>query len=110
MGLNLSRGETIKYYSSDRIAQIIGNGLVTLIDEKTMYNDFFNKNEMVFYKNINDLSEKILKISKDDKLRKSIARAGKIKYTKYFNSTIVAKYIINKSFDINQKDNFLWEK
>ncbi len=40
MGLNLSRGETLKYYSSDRIAQIIGNGLVTLIDEKTMYSDF----------------------------------------------------------------------
>ena len=45
MGLNLSRGETIKYYSSDRITQIIGNGLVTLIDEKTGYNDFFDKSE-----------------------------------------------------------------
>ena len=31
MGLNLSRGTPIKYYSSDRITQIIGNGLVTLI-------------------------------------------------------------------------------
>ena len=29
MGLNLSRGTPIKYYSSDRITQIIGNGLVT---------------------------------------------------------------------------------
>ena len=26
MGLNLSRGEAIKYYSSDRITQIVGNG------------------------------------------------------------------------------------
>ena len=50
MGLNLSRGTPIKYYSSDRITQIIGNGLVTLIDEKTGYNDFFDKDEMVFYK------------------------------------------------------------
>ena len=41
MGLNLSRGTPIKYYSSDRITQITGNGLVTLIDEKTGYNDFF---------------------------------------------------------------------
>ena len=30
MGLNLSRGSPIKYYSSDRITQITGNGLVTL--------------------------------------------------------------------------------
>ena len=40
MGLNLSRGEAIKYYSSDRITQIVGNGLVCLIDEKTQYRDF----------------------------------------------------------------------
>ena len=43
MGLNLSRGTPIKYYSSDRITQIIGNGLVTLIDEKTFYRDFLIK-------------------------------------------------------------------
>ena len=79
MGLNLSRGEPLKYYSSDRIVQIIGNGLVTLIDERTKYNDFFNKDEMVFYKNISDLTDKILKISKDEKLRKSIAKKGKDK-------------------------------
>ena len=110
MGLNLSRGDTLKYYSSDRIAQIIGNGLVTLIDEKTMYNDFFTTKEMVFYKNIDDLSEKILKISKDDNLRRNIAKAGKIKYTKFFNSTNVAQFIINKSFDLISKEKFFWEK
>ena len=26
MGLNLSRGDPIKHYSSDRLAQLIGNG------------------------------------------------------------------------------------
>ena len=55
MGLNLSRGKAIKYYSSDRITQIVGNGLVCLIDEKTKYRDFFKDNEMVFYKNVSDL-------------------------------------------------------
>ncbi len=109
MGLNLSRGEPIKYYSSDRITQIIGNGLVTLIDEKTHYRDFFNDDEMVFYKNLNDLSEKIIKISKDDKLRKRIAKKGKSKYLKYFNSTEVAKYIIQKTIENNKKNKFYWE-
>ena len=108
MGLNLSRGTPIKYYSSDRITQIIGNGLVTLIDEKTGYNDFFDKSEMVFYNNISDLSEKIEKISADEKLRKSIGKKGKLKYMKYFNSTIVADFIINKTFNINHKKKYLW--
>ena len=41
MGLTLSRGDAIKYYSSDRITQIVGTSLVCLIDEKTQYRDFF---------------------------------------------------------------------
>ena len=110
MGLNLSRGQAIKYYSSDRITQIVGNGLVCLIDEKTQYRNFFNDKEMVFYKNLNDLSEKILKLSNDDKTRKSIARKGKEKYMKYFNSNLVAQFIINKSFGINNKNKYLWSR
>jgi glycosyltransferase involved in cell wall biosynthesis len=107
MGLNLSRGVPQKYYSSDRLTQIIGNGLLALIDEKTNYRDFFEDDEMVFYKNISDLSEKILKLSKDDYLRKKIAKKGKLKYMKYFNSTLVAEFIINKTFNINNKK-FYW--
>ena len=110
MGLNLSRGTPIKYYSSDRITQIIGNGLVTLIDEKTCYNHFFDKTEMVFYKNISDLSEQIERISSDEKLRKLIGKKGKLKYTKYFNSTLVAEFIINKTLDINKKNKYLWHR
>ena len=108
MGLNLSRGSPIKYYSSDRITQITGNGLVTLIDEKTGYRDFFNDNEMVFYNNVSDLSEKILKISRDEKLRKKIGKNGKLKYLKYFNSNLVSDYIINKTFEINNNKTYLW--
>ncbi len=108
MGLNLSRGIPQKYYSSDRITQIIGNGLVVLIDEKTQYRDFFEDDEMVFYKNISDLSEKILKLTKDDNLRRKIGKKGKLKYMKYFNSTLVAEFIINKTFQLNNKK-FYWQ-
>ncbi len=110
MGLNLSRGDPIKYYSSDRITQIIGNGLVTLIDEKTGYKDFFSEGEMVFYKNVEDLSEKISKISQDEKLRKKIGKNGRDKYLKYFNSTLVADFILNKTFDLKNKTKYLWHK
>ena len=54
----------------------MGNGLVCLIDEKTQYRDFFDNTEMVFYKNVSDLSEKISRFH-DEKLRKSIAKKAK---------------------------------
>ena len=88
----------------------MGNGLVCLIDEKTQYNNFFNNSEMVFYKNINDLSEKIKKISSDEKLRKNIGENGKKKYMKYFNSNKVSQYIIDKTLGIKSKNFYLWDK
>ena len=110
MGLNLSRGKPIKYYSSDRLTQLIGNGLLTFIDKKTFYSDFFSNNEMIFYTNINDLSEKINKYKKDKKRGKIIAKNGRIKYLKYFNSILVSDYIISKTLNIKSKNRFIWTK
>ena len=110
MGLNLSQGAQIKYYSSDRLTQLVGNGLLTFVDIKTSLNNFFRDDEVIFYKSINDLSEKIIKYSNDDKGRIKIARKGRLKYMKYFNSTIVADYIINNTLDKNyKKSKYLWE-
>ena len=109
MGLNLSRGKPIKYYSSVRIAQLVGNGLLTFINEKTFFNDFFSNKEIVFYKNINDLSDKLNMYKIDKKQRCSIAKAGKIKYHKYFNSDLVTDYIITKTLNITSKKKYIWD-
>ena len=56
------------------------------------------------------MSEKIIKYNRDEEARVSIAKKGKIKYLKYFNSTIVADYIINNTFEYSYKKNtYLWE-
>ena len=93
IGLNLSQGKPAKYYSSDRFSQLIGNGLLVMIDENTKIGNFFNKDEIVLYKNKSDLSEKIIKFTNDHNLRNKIARKGRHKYFKYFNSTRVAEFI-----------------
>lgn len=108
MGLNLSRGEPLKYYSSDRIAQLFGNGLLTFLDEKTLLNHFFSNQEAIFYKNINDLAEKILKYKRDNNIRKKIAKNGMIKYMKYYNSNIISQYIIDKTFNFKEKKQYIW--
>ena len=108
IGLNLSQGKAAKYYSSDRFSQLIGNGLLVMLDEKTKIGNFFNKDEIILYNNISDLSEKIIKFSNDNTLRNKIARKGRAKYFKYFNSTVVAEFILNRTFGI--KKNYYWEK
>jgi glycosyltransferase involved in cell wall biosynthesis len=110
IGLNLSRGKPLKYYSSDRITQYMGNGLMTLIHEDTKYSDFFNKNEIVTYKNLKDLINKIRYYIKNDKKRKFIANNGKKKYLKEFNSEKVSKFFLLKTFNIKSKEKFIWDK
>ena len=97
MALNLSRGKPTKYYSSNRIASVVGNGLLTFIDKKVQMSDFFNDNEIIFYDNINDLSDKIKFYSVNDKLRKKIAENGKKKYFKLFSETKISKFIVDIS-------------
>ena len=83
--------------------------MLTFVDEGTQYRDFFDDDEMIFYKNINDLSEKIQKYCIDDDLRKKIARNGKNKYLKYFNSTLVSRYILENTYEIPRKHKCIWE-
>jgi len=108
IGLNLSQGKAAKYYSSDRFAQLIGNGLLVMIHENTKFGDFFNKEEIVLYKDLNDLSKKIQYYSNNDEERKKMAKKGRDKYFKFFNSTIIADFIINKTFSKKHKK-FYWE-
>ena len=97
MGLNLSRGLPTKHYSSNRIASLMGNGLLTFVDKKTELDDMFNNKEIVMYENINDLTNKINFYKKNNHLRSKIASAGRKKYFKLFNELKTTKYIIDKS-------------
>ena len=100
MGLNLSRTNSVKYYTSNRISSLIGNGLMTFIDKKTQLGDFFTDDEVIFYKDIDELSDQLNYYKNNDYLRKKIAKKGQHKYIRYFDSKIVSRYIINKIFDI----------
>ena len=75
----------------------MGNGLLTFIDEKVKINDFFNKKEIISYNSIQDLSDKIKFYSKNDEVRRNIAKNGKRKYFKLFNEKRVTKYFTDIS-------------
>ncbi len=108
MALNISRGQPIKYYSSDRISSLLGNGLLTFIHHNYYYQDFFNKNEIVTYKNISDLNKKILYFKKNKQLLKKIASEGHKKAHKIFNNKIISDFIVKKTMEIKINSDFKW--
>ena len=110
MSLNLSRGKPLKYASSNRIASYVGNGILTFIDEKTKFHDFFSKNEMLFYRNEKDLSEQINNIKDDINRINKISANGKKRYFEIFNNLIISDSIIHKTLGSTQKYKYVWSK
>ena len=108
MSINLSRGNPIKHYSSDRISSLLGNGLLTFIHENYDYHDFLNKNEIVFYKNITDLNNKIIYYKNNQSKLKKIARNGYYKSHKIFNNKIISDYIVKKSMNLKISHKLPW--
>ena len=109
MALNLSQGTPLKFYSSDRIAQLMGNGILTFIDSKTKLYKLFNKKEAVFYKNHKDLYKSILYYKDRPHLVRKIGKNGMVKYFSKMNSKLVANYIINKTLNIKNNEKSFWE-
>ena len=109
MALNLSRGKPMKYYSSNRIASLMANGIMTFIDKKTKYSDFFDEDEMGFYTDVNYLLKQIDKISGNINKINSISKRGKKRYFSIFNNLIISDYILSKTFNIKNKFKYIWD-
>ena len=108
--LNLSRGQPIKYYSSNRIASLVANGIPTLIDKKVKFNDFFSNKEMIFYEDTYDLIDKVNFYKKNERQRIQIGINGKNKYFKIFNNRIIADYIASKTLGNKPSYKYIWDK
>ena len=107
--LNLSRGIPSKYASSNRIASLIANGIMTFIDKKTQYQDFFTQDEMGFYSDVDDLLNQLEKLNGNINKINKISRNGKKKYFSIFNNSIVADFILYKTFGIKKKHKHVWD-
>ena len=109
MALNLSRGKPMKYYSSNRIASLVANGIMTFIDKKVGYSNFFNTDEMGFYKNVDDLLNQMDKLCGNINKINKISINGKKRYFSIFSNSIIADYILSKTFNIKNNFKYIWD-
>ena len=99
----------MKYRTSNRIASLVANGIMTFIDRKTRYQDFFNNDEMGFYEDSDDLLNQLEKLNGNINKINKISKNGKKKYFSIFNNSIVAEYIISKIFNSKNKYKYVWD-
>ena len=99
MSLNLSRKPHIKYYSSDRIAQYLGNGSAVFIDRASRLEDLFYNNEAFYYDDLDHLINLIKQLIKDPDLVRTTAYNGWKRGHECYNDKIVTKFMIDATFD-----------
>ena len=109
MALNISRGKYQNKYSSDRISSLIGNGLLVFLNKKTQFQKILTSKDVVYFKNKKDLINKIIFYNDNDKARIKIAKSGYIKYHKFMNNKLIAKYIMACS-KLEKIKNPFWHK
>ena len=106
MGLNLSHMQTTlhpiriatdeeKYlYSSDRIAQYLGNGLLVFTHKANRLDRLYGPEGMVYFESQDDLVEKIRFYLANDEQRQSIAANGWNVAHTHYNEMLVAQYLV----------------
>ena len=109
MGLNLNREEGHTLYSSARISQLMGNGLLTFMSTECGYKRFLSEDEAVFFDDEDSLVRQICAFQNDDARRKAVARAGRDFYHRHFSAKDVAQYIVETTFGVPYSKDYIWQ-
>lgn len=108
MSLNLNRREGDLWYSSDRIAHLMGFGILTFQSSLNRMQDFFTEDETVFFDTAEDLAEKILYYNSHDGERARIAFNGREKYHKIFSGERVLKFMVETLCEEPYSEDYEW--
>jgi len=109
MSFNINRREGDKWYSSDRIAHLMGFGILTFMSSKNQMQDFFTPDEdAVFYDEVDDLAEKVVYYNSHDDLRMRIAAAGRAKYHRMFSGERVLRYMVETLYAVPYSEPYEW--
>jgi hypothetical protein len=108
MSLNLNRREGDKWYSSDRIAHLMGYGILTFQSSKNQMDRFFSSSETVYFDEAGDLAEKILYYNAHDDERAATASAGREKYHRIFSGARVLKFMVETMCAEKYSEEYEW--
>ena len=108
VGLNVSRRQDARLYTSDRLAHMIGNGQAILIDRATGYDTLFGPDEMAFFSTMDELGAYLRRMIADPAWRQAIACSGRTRYHALFNETLVARYVVEVTQGVCEPRDYAW--
>lgn len=108
MGLNYSRKNDVYMYSSDRIVQLAGNGLLTFCPRVPGFEMLYDDTELVYFHDLDELIEKVKYYVQNDDERKTVAENGWNKTHASFNSQRVCQFMEDVIFQKKYSEEYEW--
>nr|VFK25607.1 MAG: Glycosyl transferases group 1 [Candidatus Kentron sp. MB]VFK34493.1 MAG: Glycosyl transferases group 1 [Candidatus Kentron sp. MB]VFK76786.1 MAG: Glycosyl transferases group 1 [Candidatus Kentron sp. MB] len=95
MALNLTRRNDVFLCSSNRLADTTANGVLTFCDQASGLQALYRENEVVYYRDRDDLIAKIRHYHENDQERIAIARAGWQRAHEAFSAQRVTRFMLD---------------
>jgi hypothetical protein len=99
MALNISRRNDVTLYSSDRLAQLVGNGLLTFCPKVPEMEHLFAADEIIYFDDLDDLLEKIVYYHSHDRECRAVAEKGWRRAHTCFSGERVCRFMLEILFD-----------
>ncbi|MFW1666580.1 glycosyltransferase family protein [Acinetobacter ursingii] len=108
MGLSYSRRNDVTLYSSDRIVQLTGNGLLTFCPHIPDFEKLYNQHEVIYFDGQVDLAKKIKFFDQHPEQAMQIAQAGWEKTRQSFNAKRITQFMLEVTFDRPLSEAYEW--
>ncbi len=108
MGLALSRYSDQPLYASDRMAHMLGSGLLTFVDARAGFQALYRPEELATYRDLEDLKRQIQTFAADDAQRRAMAERGWRRTFALFEAERVFRYLLEQLDDSAAAQAFEW--
>jgi hypothetical protein len=110
MGINSNRQEGYFWYSSARIAQMGGNGILCLTHDSGALQSLYPEETLVYFSQREELAKQLRAFHEDDAMRRHYASRTHDVMHREFSSRLNAQYILETALGLPLSHDYLWLK
>ncbi len=110
MGLNFNRQEIHRWYSSARMAQLAGNGILQFTHANLGFDTLLPAESVVYFRDEEELLARIREFHHDDAKRRDWARRAREFFHREMNSRLYARYIVEAALEIPFSHDYVWSR
>lgn len=110
MALNLNRQEGDHWYTSDRMSQLGGNGILQFAHSSGCFDDYVPAETLVYFDDEQDLIAKVRDFHHDDTKRQDWAVRARKFFQQELNSTLYSRYIVEAAMAQPFSHDYVWAR